>query len=74
MDTAAARGAGLYLTGELKHHDALRGARLGMTIVCVLHSNSERATLRRVKERLGDLLKGVGVILSETDRDPFSIL
>lgn len=71
MDDAAARGAELYLTGELKHHDALRAARLGMTVVCVLHSNSERAALKPLRARLADLLKGVDVRLSERDRDPF---
>ena len=74
LDDAARQGAGLYLTGELKHHDALRAQRLGMTVVCVLHSNSERPALRRLRSRLGDLLEGVDVLLSETDFDPFQIL
>ena len=74
LDAAARRGAELYLTGELKHHDALRAARLGLTAVCVLHSNSERATLRRLRERLGDLLAGTSVLISEADADPFRVL
>ena len=74
MDLAAARGAELYLTGELKHHDALRAMRLGMTVVCVLHSNSERAVLKRVREKLAEMLKGVEVRCCEADCDPFSIV
>jgi hypothetical protein len=74
LEVAIARGAELYLTGELKHHDALRAASVGLTVVCVLHSNSERATLSRLRGRLGDLLPGVDVSLSTADRDPFSIL
>ena len=74
MDRAAERGAELYLTGELKHHDALRATRLGMTVVCVLHSNSERAVLKRVRERLERMLKGVEVRCCEADCDPFSIV
>lgn len=74
LDTAAAAGAEFYLTGELKHHDALRAARLGMTVACVLHSNSERATLDVLRRRLVERLPGVIVEPAESDRDPFVIV
>ena len=74
LDDAARQGAELYLTGEMSHHDALRAARYGMTVVCVLHSNSERATLARLRGRLVDLLPEIDVQLSTADRDPFTIL
>ncbi len=75
LDVAAAQGAGLYLTGELKHHDALRAARLGITAVCVLHSNSERPTLDVLRRRLSDQLPDeVDVWVSQKDRDPFVIV
>ncbi len=70
---AIAQNAQLYLTGELKHHDALKAAAAGLTVVCVLHSNSERATLQRLCERLAPLLPGVQLTLSHADRDPFII-
>ena len=70
---AIAQNAQLYLTGELKHHDALHAAAAGLTVVCVLHSNSERATLRRLCGRLAPLLPGVQLTLSRADRDPFII-
>lgn len=70
---AIAQEAQLYLTGELKHHDALKAAAAGLTVVCVLHSNSERATLRRLSERLQQQLAGVQFTLSQADRDPFII-
>jgi putative NIF3 family GTP cyclohydrolase 1 type 2 len=73
IDDAIAQGAELYLTGELRHHDALRAVRSGLTVVCTLHSNSERAALGRFKERLSERLPGLRVILSATDRDPFVI-
>ena len=63
--------ADLYLTGELRHHDALRAARAGMTVVCTLHSHSERVTLARLAERLAARLPGVALACSRTDRDPF---
>ena len=73
LDLAARRGAEFYVTGELRHHDALRATRLGMTAVCVLHSNSERCTLDRLAKRLADDLN-VLVQVSEEDRDPFRVL
>jgi hypothetical protein len=73
LDAAIAQKAELYLTGELRHHDALRAAARGMTVVCALHSNSERAALGRVKQRLESAHPGLGVTLSASDRDPFSL-
>jgi dinuclear metal center YbgI/SA1388 family protein len=73
LDDAIAQGAELYLTGELRHHDALRAARAGVAVVCALHSNSERAALKRVARRLEEQLSGLRVAVSAQDRDPFSI-
>jgi putative NIF3 family GTP cyclohydrolase 1 type 2 len=74
VDEALRQEAGLYLTGEMRHHDALRAASAGMTVVCVLHSNSERAVLRRLGQRLGEACPGLSVRISEKDRDPFTVL
>ena len=65
--------AEFFLTGELRHHDAITAARAGMTIVCTLHSNSERAVLRRLKARLGERLPQWPVYLSQHDHDPFAV-
>jgi dinuclear metal center YbgI/SA1388 family protein len=73
LDDAIAQGAEFYVTGEVRHHDALRAARAGMTVVCTLHSNSERAVLTRLKGRLEDSLPGLPVLLSRQDRDPFAV-
>ena len=74
LDRAAAAGAELYLTGELKHHDALRCQKLGMTAVCVLHSNSERRTLQVVADRLRERLPRLSAAPAKADRDPFVLL
>ncbi|MBK9264407.1 MAG: Nif3-like dinuclear metal center hexameric protein [Polyangiaceae bacterium] len=74
IDDALAQGADLYLTGEMRHHDALRAAKAGLTVVCALHSNSERAALGRILDRLASLLPGVEIALSAEDRDPFDVL
>ena len=63
----------LYLTGEMRHHDALRAAAAGVTVVCALHSNSERCTLARLAERMRAAVPGLTVDLSQRDRDPFVV-
>lgn len=74
LKDAIAQGAQLYLTGEIPHHEALAAAKAGVTVVATLHSNSERATLKRLKGRLEGKASGVGFVISEVDRDPFQIL
>ena len=73
IDDAIAQKVDLYLTGEMRHHDALRAAAAGVTVVCTLHSNSERASLKRLRDRLLGKLPGFPIALSQSDRDPFSI-
>ena len=73
LDQAISQRADLYLTGEMRHHNAIKAARAGVTVVCTLHSNSERLALRRLKSRLEAALPNLPVILSRTDRDPFSV-
>ncbi len=71
---AAKEGATFYLTGEMRHHDALAAADAGMTVACLGHSNSERMTLTRLAQKLRDSLDGVKVTLSRADVDPFEII
>jgi putative NIF3 family GTP cyclohydrolase 1 type 2 len=73
LNDALAQKADLYLTGEMRHHDAIRAARAGMTVVCVLHSNSERAVMQRLKAKLEQRLPGLVYLVSQVDRDPFSV-
>jgi dinuclear metal center YbgI/SA1388 family protein len=69
-DAIAAR-ATLLLTGEVRHHDALRATEAGMAVVCTRHSTSERAALVGLETRLRELLPGIDVRRSDEDRDPF---
>jgi putative NIF3 family GTP cyclohydrolase 1 type 2 len=71
---AARAGAQLYLTGEMRHHDALSAAAAGMTVVCVGHSNSERPALERLAARLSLLRPKLDVVLSKQDKDPLEIV
>ncbi len=74
MKEALAKKAELYLTGEVRHHDALEAAKNGMTVVCALHSNSERATLAVLAKRLREKVPPIELVLSAADRDPFTVL
>jgi dinuclear metal center YbgI/SA1388 family protein len=70
---ALASGAQLYVTGEMKHHDALAAQQAGLAVACVGHSHSERKVLDALQSRLGELTD-VDVVVSATDRDPFEIV
>jgi dinuclear metal center YbgI/SA1388 family protein len=67
---ALAADATFYLTGELGHHDALRAAEAGMTVVLLGHGNSERIAMRRLAEHLGETLPKLKVAYAASDRDP----
>ena len=71
LTEAIEAGADLFLTGELRHHDALRGMAAGLTLVCTLHSASERAALAGLERRLTAALPGVSIARSRVDREPF---
>ncbi|MDB5329838.1 MAG: Nif3-like dinuclear metal center hexameric protein [Phycisphaerales bacterium] len=73
LNDAIAQKAEFYVTGEMRHHDALKAAAAGMTVVCTLHSNSERVTLTRLKHRLESALPGLEFHLSAADADPFAV-
>lgn len=64
-------GASAYVTGEVRHHDALWAAARGMTVIMLRHSTSERAVLTKLAESLRERLRGLDVIVSEADADPF---
>lgn len=73
LSAAIDQQADLYITGEMRHHDALRAVRHGLAVICTLHSNSERATLARLAARISEAHPGLTVLPSRLDRDPFQI-
>jgi dinuclear metal center YbgI/SA1388 family protein len=73
LHDAISAGAELFLTGEVRHHDALKAAAAGMTVVCALHSNSERPILSRLAARLKAAAPLLTLDISRADRDPFTI-
>lgn len=61
----------LYLTGEIKHHQAIAAQEAGVTVVCLSHTVSERFILKKVAKELQKSLKDVKILVSKKDRDPF---
>jgi len=65
-------GVDLYLTGELKHHQALAAQEAGLTCLCLSHTVSERFILNKFAKQLKKTLKNVKINISKTDKDPFN--
>jgi dinuclear metal center YbgI/SA1388 family protein len=73
LSDAVAAGAEMFVTGEVRHHDALKATAAGMTVVCALHSNSERPVLGRLAARMKAGAPALEFGVSRADRDPFTI-
>ncbi|HQY88745.1 MAG TPA: Nif3-like dinuclear metal center hexameric protein, partial [Tepidisphaeraceae bacterium] len=73
LSAAIAQKVDLYVTGEMRHHDALRAIRSDVNVVCTLHSNSERIVLDRLKSKLAAQLNDLSIHISKQDRDPFGV-
>lgn len=71
LNQVIAGGCDLYLTGELKHHEALVAQEAGMTAICLSHTVSERFMLKKLAKKLKKTLKDVKIRVSKKDKDPF---
>lgn len=71
INSVIAAGADLYLTGELKHHQALAAQESGLTCLCLSHTVSERFILKRFVRSLQRELRSLTIKISKTDADPF---
>jgi len=67
-----AQKADLYLTGELKHHQALAASEAGVSCLCLSHSVSERFILKKLAKQLKKALADVTITVSKKDKDPFT--
>ncbi len=72
LDRVIAEGCDLYLTGELKHHQALAAQEAGLTCICLSHTVSERFALKKLAKALQKQLKTVTIRISQKDADPFT--
>ena len=78
IDTAVRRGADVYVTGDVKYHDAQLAAEQGMHLIDAGHFGTERPVL----PVLADLLRAelaaehgtVEILVTETQRDVFDVI
>jgi len=71
INSVIAAKADLYLTGELKHHQALAAQEAGLTCICLSHTVSERFILKKFAKQLQKQLNSVTIRVSKKDADPF---
>lgn len=71
INSVIAAKVDLYLTGELKHHQALAAQEAGLTCICLSHTVSERFMLKKLAGQLRKRLKGIEIKISKKDADPF---
>lgn len=71
---AACRGADAYLTGEMRHHEALDSARTGLTCVVAGHYETEKVFGEFLASYLKKRIPGTAFLLSQAERPPFETL
>lgn len=72
INQVIAQKVDLYVTGELKHHQALAAKEAGLTCLCLSHSVSERFIFKNLAQQLKKRLSGVTIQVSKKDADPFT--
>jgi dinuclear metal center YbgI/SA1388 family protein len=71
INSVIAAKADLYLTGELKHHQALAAQEAGLSCICLSHTVSERFILKKLARQLQKQIKTIKIRVSKKDADPF---
>ena len=71
INSIIAAKADLYLTGELKHHQALAAQEAGLTCICLSHTVSERFILKKFAKQLQKQIGQITIKISKKDADPF---
>lgn len=68
---AAIRGGDAYLTGEMKHHEALETKKTGLTCVVAGHYETERVFAEYLAAYLKKRVPDTGFLVSRAERAPF---
>lgn len=69
------QGADVYITGDIKYHDAQLANELGLTLIDAGHFNTEKVILPKIKEYLNNNLKDkVTIDIVYESSIPFEIL
>jgi dinuclear metal center YbgI/SA1388 family protein len=68
------RGANLYLTGEMRHHDVLARVAADQCVILTDHTWCERGWLPRLAEALRAHVPALEVRVSTRDADPLAVV
>jgi dinuclear metal center YbgI/SA1388 family protein len=60
LSSASEKGADLYITGDIRHHEALLAQTLGLALIDAGHFNMERAAMHVFGDHLRDKFKDLG--------------
>lgn len=71
---AAIRGGDAYLTGEMKHHEALEAKKTGLTCVVAGHYETERVFAEYLAAYLKKRAPETGFLVSRAERPVFEVI
>lgn len=72
MDLAIANGCQLFITGDLKYHDAQKAKALGLAVIDAGHYGTEKTFTDNFAEKLRNVTENrIRIIESKVDIDPF---
>lgn len=75
IEMAAAAGCELFITGDVKYHEARDAALSGMCVLDAGHYGTEKFFAAAMKEKLGKKFDNiVDIIESKIDLEPFAVL
>jgi len=74
LEPAIADGCTLFVTGEMRHHEALDALARGCSVLLAGHTNTERGYLPRYAERINELLPDARAHVLDADRPIFRTL
>jgi len=71
-EVAAAAGCDLFITGDIKYHDALYASEVGMCLIDAGHYGTEKFFAENLAAKLTEAVSGkIEVLVSRIDIDPF---
>jgi dinuclear metal center YbgI/SA1388 family protein len=74
LPAAAASGAPVFLTGDVKYHDAVKAQMLGVSVIDIQHYESEVIVCGFIAQKLREVLPGLDVVVSQAQSSPFVVM
>jgi len=71
IEDAYNKGAELYITGDIKYHDARLAEQLGMSVIDLGHFYSEKHSLNTLRELLSTNFREIFIDIFNKEDDPF---